>query len=221
MTTNHQLLSEPAIILDNTTFEIKKDEDQSLAIRPNDELEKEVNKNKEKFKLLYEVAIQEYKDVTTHVNSITPKVISFFTILNVILTLCVAFVSNQQFITFIGNSSKIVQVSLVILIAFTFIFLLIAWYFFFGYLRSSKFIKIDLKEESNIVKTVYDDNLDINYLYFLLYKNYQQAIETNTNIADATLKSLDTGWIFIKIAFILIFFIGIILYTNSLFLLLS
>ncbi len=78
-----------------------------------------------------------------------------------------------------------------------------------------------LKEESNIVKTVYDDNLDINYLYFLLYKNYQQAIETNTNIADATLKSLDTGWIFIKIAFILIFFIGIILYTNSLFLLLS
>lgn len=173
----------------------------------------EFEKNKEKFKLLYEITYSEYKDELDRIKSIEDKTGRLFTLLNLTVTLFVTFLTNKLVASFYSKLVIGSQALLVVLVLGIFITVILAWFELFKNLNNKKYKRLELKANNVFEDIAYDDSKDINYFYWQAYKTLQKAIEENGKFADESFKSLSSALEYLKYSSIIFCLILIFHYS--------
>lgn len=135
--------------------------------------------NDGKFKLLYELSNAEYKDELERSDKINVRATHIFTVLNVAFPLLVGVVLRDEFWRSLKDFNYFVIGVLCFLVLAIFSCLISAWYRLFEIFRNRKVRKIDLVNGGEFEDVVYDDNKDLNYLYWKLHKTFQALIKEN------------------------------------------
>lgn len=156
--------------------------------------------DKEKYKLLFDVAFHEYKSEIERAKSVEDKVNKLFTVLNILMTVFIALLLRQDFWLLLKKLNNFFQFLEFMLMAVIFGYLAMAWYELFKNLKTRKVVKLEL--ETDYEDIVYDDSKDVNYLYWKLYKTYKSAIVENSILSNEYHQSLTDAWKYIKTLFI-------------------
>lgn len=173
-----------------------------------------------KYKLLYEMIFHEYKTEIDRSQAIDEKVTKFFTVLNILLSLLIALLTRpiywESFVE-INLFFKVVNILSAMLL---FGFLAAAWFDLFKQLRIRKVTRLELGLNNDFENIVYDDDKDINYLYFKAYRTCQESISENAKISNKAYLALENTWYYIKYGFgsfcIFIFFLFLTLLQKAL-----
>lgn len=167
---------------------------------------KELKENiDEKFKALYDLMDFEYKRVLERNKKAEEKAMRLFTIVNVMIPLLVTvFIKDTFWNYFIKNSHVLFSSILLFLIVLLFLFLTFAWLDLFKLLQTKESHVLPLHKNNRLEDIVYDDEKDINYFYWLVYKTEQDANEKTNTEVDKSYESLKTAYIWIKRAFMIL-----------------
>ena len=183
-------------------------------------IENDVEDSSAKYKILYEIIFHEYKTEINRSEAIDEKVTKFFTVLNILLTLLIALLTRPIYWESFTHINILLKVVSILSIMFLFYFLASAWLDLFKHLRSRKVTKLELGLNNEFEDIVYDDDKDINFLYFKAYKTYQEAIWENAKISNISYQSLENTWHSIKYGFgsfcLFIFFLFLTLLQGAL-----
>lgn len=157
--------------------------------------------DKDKYKVLFELATQEYKAELERSKAVEDKVNKLFTILNILFTLFVALLTNKFIWDIMKQVDIFFKILEIILAMFIFYFLTNAWLKLFQNLQNRFVKKLELKPDNVYEEFAFDELQNVNRIYWKVYLTYQESISSNEEESNNRYQSLEVARKYIKKAF--------------------
>ena len=154
--------------------------------------------DKDKYKVLFELATQEYKAELERSKSIEDKVSKLFTILNILLSLFIALLTNKYIWEAIKDVLIFFKILEIFLIMFIFYYLITAWLEIFQNLQNRFVEKLKLEPNNPYEEFAFDDLENVNRIYWKVYLTYQESISANEKDSNTRYQSLELARKYIK-----------------------